>query len=64
MFTGSDSEYRKAVAKTNELGAQIGDFLREIEALGVGVVTTRGHGQIVGPTFVLRRVNDRWIYNS
>lgn len=64
MFTGSENEYRKAVARTNELGAQIGDLLREIEELGVGVVTTRGTGQIVGPTFSLRRVNDRWIYTS
>lgn len=64
MFTGSDSDYRKAVAKTNELGAQLGDLLREIEDLGVGVVTTRGAGQIIGPTFTLRRVNDRWIYHS
>lgn len=64
MFTGSDSDYRQAVARTNEIGAQIGDLLREIEALGVGVVTTRGTGQIIGPTFVLRRVNDRWIYTS
>jgi hypothetical protein len=64
MFTGTDSEYRKAVAKTNELGAQIGDLLRQIEQLGVGIVTTRGNGQIIGPTFTLRRVGDNWIFHT
>ncbi len=63
MFIGTDHEYRQAVAKTNELGARIGDLLREIEELGVGVVTTRGHSQIIGPTFTLRRVGGNWIYN-
>lgn len=64
MFTGSDSEYRRAVARTNELGAQLGDLLNQIEELGVGVVTARGPFQIIGPTFTIRRAHDQWIYTA
>ncbi|MCX5137598.1 hypothetical protein OOK06_36635 [Streptomyces sp. NBC_00340] len=64
MFTGTDKEYREAVRQTNDLGAQITELLNKIEEVGAGVVATRGTAQIAGPTFTIRRTNNRWIYSS
>lgn len=62
MFTGSDGEYRKAMAAAREYGAQIGDLLNRIEELGVGTVLTRGANQIAGPDFTIRKTGDRWVW--
>lgn len=64
MFTGTPQEYREAARKTTEAGAQITDLLNKIEELGIGITTTRGPFQIIGPNFTIRRTNDRWTFHN